>query len=210
MSHEALKDKETARIEAFSDGVFAVAITLLVVGLVVPEAKAGEAVNSPGLLRALAAVWPQFVAFVTSFAAILLLWISHHQTFLLIRKTNRRLMVANGLLLLFVTLIPFPTALLARYINTPAAPVAAALYAANYLAITAIFIVFWKFAMDVPGLIDPTVSLKSQKAIQQNNMIGLIPYVVAFGVAFFFPYLTVFICMALSVRWVITGNRADS
>ena len=122
-------EKDTGRVEAFSDGVFAVALTLLVVSLAVPEIAANRAVDARSLLHALAAQWPQFVAFAASFFSVLLLWISHHQTFAMIRRTSRHLMLANGLLLFLVTLIPFPTAVLARYVQTPGGSVVAALYA---------------------------------------------------------------------------------
>ena len=122
-------------MEAFSDGVFAVALTLLVVSLAVPEiGRAGP--ERPRPLQALAGQWPQFVAFAASFFSVLLLWISHHQTFAMIRRTSRHLMLANGLLLFLVTLIPFPTAVLARYIQTPGGSVVAALYAGVFLLIT--------------------------------------------------------------------------
>ena len=75
---EELAEKDTNRVEAFSDGVFAVALTLLVVSLAVPEIGASRAVSARALLQALSGQWPQFVAFAASFFSVLLLWISHH------------------------------------------------------------------------------------------------------------------------------------
>ncbi len=117
-------EKETARVEAFSDGVFAIAITLLVLEFKVPhlpqEASSGE------LFHALLKLWPSTVAFLGSFAAILIMWINHHGLFRLIHKTDSRFLFANGFMLLMVTFVPFPTAVLAEYLGRPGERVAAA------------------------------------------------------------------------------------
>ena len=121
------EEKETGRIEAFSDGVFAIAITLLVLELKVPH-LAGDA--EPGALAAaLLKQWPSYLAFVTSFFTILIMWANHHAIFNLVHKTDAEFLFANGFLLLLVTVVPFPTALLAEYLIKPGAPVAAAVYA---------------------------------------------------------------------------------
>ena len=199
-------EKDTGRVEAFSDGVFAVALTLLVVSLGVPEVGAGRAVSARVLLHALAGQWPQFVAFAASFFSVLLLWVSHHQTFAMIRRTSRHLMLANGLLLFLVTLIPFPTAALARYIQTPGGSVVAALYAGVFFLITAAFVLLWHVVLSRPGMLKNSLTDAQKGAIQRRNILGLIPYVLAVGAAFWQPYLTVLICIALSVYWVFAGG----
>ena len=201
-------EQDTNRVEAFSDGVFAVALTLLVVSLAVPEIGAGRAASAPALLRALAGQWPQFLAFAASFFSVLLLWVSHHQTFALIRRASRHLMLANGLLLFLVTLIPFPTAALARYIQTPGGSVVAALYAGVFLLITAAFVLLWHVVLSEPRMLRDSLTDAQKRALQRRNMLGLVPYVVAVAVAFWQPYLTVLICISLSVYWVATGGDA--
>src|SRR5882672_2129896 len=94
---------ETGRIEAFSDGVFAIAITLLVLDLKVPRALQ----DGRTLASSLGAMWPSYLAFVTSFATILIMWINHHRMFTLIGRADDRVMFYNGLLLLGVTVVPF-------------------------------------------------------------------------------------------------------
>ncbi len=201
-------EQNTNRVEAFSDGVFAVALTLLVVSLAVPEIETGRTVDAHALWQALAKQWPQFVAFAASFFSVLLLWISHHQTFAMIRRTSRHLMLVNGLLLFLVTLIPFPTAVLARYIQTPGASVVAALYAGVFLLITAVFVLLWHIVLSRPGLLRAPMTEEQKQTIQRKNTLGLIPYVVAVAVAFWQPYVTVLICIALSVYWVASGDDA--
>jgi uncharacterized membrane protein len=99
------------RLENCSDGVFAIAITLLVLDIKLPE------VNTLGLSQALTESLPRIAAYVMSFAIIGLYWISHHRTFELIAKVNGAVFWINLLLLLLVSFIPFPTALLGRYPN---------------------------------------------------------------------------------------------
>ena len=108
-----MAEKETGRVEAFSDGVFAIAITLLILEIKVP--KLPHESPPAALAEALLALWPSFLAFLLSFFAILIMWINHHRLFELIRKTDSIFMMLNGFLLMLVTVVPFPTAVLAEY-----------------------------------------------------------------------------------------------
>jgi uncharacterized membrane protein len=101
----------TSRLEAFSDGVFAIAITLLVLEIPVPEAERG------GLADALLDQWPVYAAYVVSFATIGIIWINHHAVFGYIRRVDRGLLLLNLLLLMWVALIPWPTDMLAEYMR---------------------------------------------------------------------------------------------
>src|SRR5512132_2117231 len=105
--YEQEQEKETGRIEAFSDGVFAIAITLLVLDLKVPR-DLDEGVS---LAQALLRQWPSYLAFIASFATIGVMWINHHKLFTLIKRSDDVLLILNVILLLGVTLTPFPTAL---------------------------------------------------------------------------------------------------
>ena len=112
------QEKETGRIEAFSDGVFAIAITLLILEIKVPNA---HDLGAGGLGAALLRLWPSYLAFVTSFATILVMWVNHHKLFRHIRRSDDAFLFLNGLLLLFVTSVPFPTSLVAEYLQRPEA-----------------------------------------------------------------------------------------
>jgi uncharacterized membrane protein len=122
-------EKETARIEAFSDGVFAIAITLLVLEIKVPH-EAGH-----DLWKLLLAQWPSYFAFVTSFATIGIMWLNHHRMFSLIARTNPMLLILNGVLLLGVTFVPYPTAVVAAYLGHDGARAAACFLAITYIGI---------------------------------------------------------------------------
>src|ERR1700740_3636134 len=106
-------ETETNRIEAFSDGMFAIAITLLILEIKVPSSGPG------GLTKALLRQWPSYFAFLLSFVYIGVMWMNHHRMFNHIRRSNDTLLVLNLLLLLGVTAVPFPTAVLAANLGTP-------------------------------------------------------------------------------------------
>src|SRR5436305_1988769 len=105
-----MSEKETTRVEAFSDGVFAIAMTLLILEIRVPSASAGPPLDNWALLRSLLSLWPSYLAFLLSFGTVLVMWINHHGLFKYAHRANNRLLFANGFLLLVVTFIPFPTA----------------------------------------------------------------------------------------------------
>jgi uncharacterized membrane protein len=134
---------ETARIEAFSDGVFAIAITLLILELQVPP-------QTPhgGLRAALVDLWPSYLAFLASFMTIGIMWLNHHRLFTLIDKKDDGLIAFNLLLLLGITWLPFPTALLAEHLLGPHVDqqTAALVYAASFLAIAIVFNLMWRYA----------------------------------------------------------------
>ncbi len=125
--------RDTERLEAFSDGVFAIAVTLLVLELVVP--RLGEHASAAALRTQLGHQWPSYLSFLTSFATVLIMWINHHEVFRLVARVNTLLLFANGILLLGVTVVPFPTAVVGEYLTTPAASTACALYAGVFALI---------------------------------------------------------------------------
>ncbi|QWV98768.1 DUF1211 domain-containing protein [Geomonas nitrogeniifigens] len=119
---ESVAGNETGRIEAFSDGVFAIAITLLVLTIKVPTPSDLGAGHSLG--SALLALWPHYLAFVTSFVTVLAKWVNHHRIFTFVRTSDHTFLYLNGLVLMLVTFLPFPTALVAEYLLRPEAKVA--------------------------------------------------------------------------------------
>jgi uncharacterized membrane protein len=110
----------TRRLEAFSDAVFAIAITLLALDLRVPELSP---VTPEALAAELAAKWPTYLSFLLSFVTLLIAWIYHHRLLEAAKHAGTGLLFINGLLLLVVASLPFPTALLGAYLTTPAASV---------------------------------------------------------------------------------------
>jgi TMEM175 potassium channel family protein len=197
--------KETARLEAFSDGVFAIAITLLVLELKVPHASELRQ-SGRRLTGALLHQWPSFLAYITSFATILVMWVNHHRLFTYIRRTNPLFLYLNGLLLLFVTFVPFPTALVAEHIEEPEARTAAAVYAGTYVAIAIVFNVLWRYAASGRRLLDSGASAAEIEAITGQYRIGPAMYLAAFALAFFSVAASVGLCLGLALYFAFTGS----
>ena len=133
MEHKKNKtaEKETTRIDAFSDGVFGIAITLLVLELI----QILHIQTSESLLKTFLHHWQSFLAFLIGFITILVCWINHHFAFEYIKKVDTNLMWINGFLLFVVTLTPFPTAVLAEYLEKEGGT-ALAIFGFNYFLIS--------------------------------------------------------------------------
>jgi uncharacterized membrane protein len=193
-------EKETGRVEAFSDGVFAIAITLLVLELKVPK-------GPPGTLAAsLWKQWPAYLSFLTSFATILVMWVNHHMIFNHIRRTNGAFLFLNGLLLLFITVVPFPTALVSDHLQTPDAKTAAAVYAGTYFVIALAFNALWRYASAGMRLIDPRSDPRQVEAITRNYRVGPASYLAAFLLVFVSVSASLGLCAALAVFWAVTAS----
>jgi TMEM175 potassium channel family protein len=197
------REKETGRLEAFSDGVFAIAITLLALDLRVPTL--GEHGSSWALATALAHNWPSYVAFFTSFFTILILWVSHHSIFKLVQKTNARLLFANGLLLMLTTVVPFSTSLVSEYLRLPAAKMACAVYGGVFVVMALSFSLLWYGVLSDRALLRPDAPKQVIERINRSYRIGPV-YVVATAGAFVSPYVTIGICTALWVFWAFTAR----
>jgi uncharacterized membrane protein len=159
---------ETTRVEAFSDGMFAIAITLLILEIKVPDRTQGPLAE--GLLRQ----WPSYLAFFLSFAYIGVMWMNHHRMFTHIRRSNDTLLVLNVLLLLGVTAVPFPTAVLASRLGTPDQRTAAVFYNAVFIVIAVFFNVLWKYAVS-RQLLDKNLA-HSAEMISRQYAVGPFMY----------------------------------
>jgi TMEM175 potassium channel family protein len=197
------EEKETGRTEAFSDGVFAIAITLLVLEIKVPHLPDGGTVSS--LARALADQWPSYTSFVISFFTILIMWANHHAMFNMVRRIDVPFLYANGFLLLLVTFVPYPTSVLASYLETSAAPVAGAFYAGTYVLLGVAFNVLWATARG-RHLLHSRVSEEAVRARNRRYRLGPPLYLVATAASFVHVFLAVGICAALAIFWLVSAR----
>jgi TMEM175 potassium channel family protein len=196
-------EKETGRIEAFSDGVFAIAITLLILEIKVPNAH--DLGPSGGLGAALLRLWPSYLAFVTSFATILVMWVNHHRLFNHIRRSDQAFLFWNGLLLFLVTFVPFPTALLAEYLTHAQARLAVSVYSGTFVAIALAFCGLWWHASAGRGLLARGVNQAEVERITRQYRFGPLLYLVAFVASFFSVWLSLAICLCLAVFFASGG-----
>lgn len=192
--------ESTTRLEAFSDGVFAIAITLLVLEIKVPHAE-------HGLWAGLAALWPSYLAFVMSFIVILIMWVSHHGLMHMIHRANYPILFVNGLLLLTVTFVPFPTAVLAEHLNTPAASSAVAFYCATFAVNGLVWNVMFN-TMVRSGCLRPEVNAATIAGVRRAYYLGLTVYVAAALLAFVQPWIGLLLNVSLWALWIRLGYRS--
>jgi uncharacterized membrane protein len=194
-------EKETTRVEAFSDGVFAIALTLLILGIRVPDM--GDFVTSDKLYKALINLWPSYFAFILSFLAVLIMWINHHGFFKYLRKINTAFLFANGFLLLAVTFINYPTAVLARYFETPAFNIASAFYCGSMVLISVAYNLLWFSSAYKRRLVKDEVSDELIIKIRNAYWFGFFIYIIAFVISFFLPFVGLTICISLWIFWTL-------
>jgi uncharacterized membrane protein len=163
---------ETGRVEAFSDGVFAIAITLLVLEIHVPEIEGGQS-----LWSALGDGWPSYFAYVVGFLIIGVMWLNHHTTFGYIARVDRAQLLLNLLLLMTIVAVPWPVELVARYLDRGSqASVAVAVLGLLMTAMSIAYTLFWQYATRHPGLLDPGVDLDSVRGGRLRFALGLGAY----------------------------------
>src|SRR5438067_1374280 len=159
--------KETGRIEAFSDGVFAIAITLLILDVRPPTGIAEPA----ALARALEVdLWPRYLAYVVSFATIGIMWINHHKLLTLITHSDHVFLLLNTFLLFWISFVPFPTSLLAEYIprEPRVAAIAAMVYSGMGVMIAVAFNLMWRYAAHKNRLLDKKANPDWIRAVSRS------------------------------------------
>jgi uncharacterized membrane protein len=188
------------RLEAFSDGVFAIAITLLVLDIHVPDPGSGT-----GLGSELAAQWPSYVAYAVSFITIGIIWINHHAMIRRLREVDHGIMIWNLLLLLTVGILPFTTALMAAYLKAGQGDqLAAAIYSGSFLVMSLVFagenrhILFAKSHLLAIDRDEAT-----RRTILVRGVAGLVPYLVATVAAVLSAYVTLAICAAVAAFYAL-------
>jgi len=189
--------KETARIEAFSDGVFAIAITLLILDIKVPHPSQ----SSVGLGTLLLRQWPSYVAFLASFATIGIMWINHHRLFTLIVRSSHTLLLLNSVLLLGVVVVPFPTALVAEYFGHKGEHLAAMVFSATFLFIAVVFNVLWRYA--VKHALGHNAKLPEVREISKQYRFGPLFYVLCLLIAPFSVGASIGISLALAIFFAL-------
>ena len=169
------------RILALSDGVFAIAMTLLILEIAVPATT-----SDAGLPHALLTLWPQYLAYVLSFVVIARFWVAHHQVFRLIARYDAVLMWLNLLLLMFVAFLPFPTAVLGKHSGSPAAAV---LYAAAVVLAGTTSTAYWWYASGRGSLLRPDVRAAQVRALRARGLSSPVFFVLTLPIAVFAPYV---------------------
>jgi len=196
---EIQSQKETIRIETFSDGVFCIAVTLLSIEIGV-EVTNNE--TNAGLVQALLSKWPIYVAYIISFVNVLLAWIGHHGLFKDLRKTDNLVMITNGMLLMLVALVPFPTKTLGLFLLTGALKTAVIFYTGYFVLISIAFRLLWFAASRSRDLLVYGVTENEIKRTTKNENIGLICNSVIMAIAFISPLTTLLLSFVMWIYWL--------
>ncbi|MEV6103707.1 TMEM175 family protein [Streptomyces sp. NPDC051940] len=177
---------ESGRVEAFSDGVYAIAITLLVLEIKVPETEHGES-----LWHALGAQWPSYAAYVVTFLVIGITWVNHHTIFGYVERVDRVLLFLNLLLLMTVAVMPWPAAMMAEYLRDgDSGRTAAVVYSGVMVLMAAAYTALWWHLTRTGHLFDDRVDTAAARRMRTRFALGSIGYPVTVGLAFVSAPLT--------------------
>jgi uncharacterized membrane protein len=196
---EAVRDVDTDRTEAFSDGVFAIAITLLVLELRPPNT------SHQSLWHGLVHEWPQFAAYLTSFFIVGIMWVNHHSMFRAIVRVDRMLLFLNLLLLLWMSLLPFPTKLVAEQLRAGGhdAAVAEAVYSANLTLAAIAFSLIWLRAVRGGRLLAaPLGNSRDEWRSIGRFSVGTLLYAATIGIAFVSAAAALAVQFALALYYI--------
>ncbi|MDQ3658534.1 MAG: TMEM175 family protein [Actinomycetota bacterium] len=194
---------DTGRIEAFSDGVFAIAITLLVIEIGVPHMN--DAPLGATLFGELADQWPSYLAYVISFLQIGVIWANHHNRFRYIVRSDHGLLFLNILFLMCVAFIPFPTALLAEYLGetTTESATAGIVYAGSLMVTAFFFTLLWLYVAGSRRLLDQSLDLTIIRAMTRRYVLGMLFYVLAFAISFVSLAASLVLLVVLALLFIL-------
>lgn len=190
------------RLEAFSDGVIAVAITLLALDLRVPDPG-----GAGSLADRLGHQWPSYVAYAVSFATIGIIWINHHVMLARLVRVDHAVLALNLVLLMTIVVLPFTTALMARYLTVSHGEnLAAAIWAGSFLVMSVTFFGMQRHLLVFKRhLLQASLSPTERRSVLRRNAIGLGPYALAAAAAAISPYVTLGLCAAIAVFYALPG-----
>lgn len=187
----------TTRFEAFSDGVFAIAITLLVLEIGIPAGSEGN------LLRALVEQWPSYLAYLVSFATIGAVWLKHTVITEYLSSATSVLIRLNLLLLMVVSFLPFPTRLVAEHISEQEAErVAVTVYGINLLLASVLIGVLWRYVLR-EHLVRAETTHAEVAMLSKSLMPGIAGYIVVIVLGLFLPVVAVVGYLAIAVYVIV-------
>jgi uncharacterized membrane protein len=188
------------RLEAFSDGVLAIVITLLILDIKVPVEAHGD------LGAALARQWPQYAAYLMSFLIVGIIWLNHHATFNLLARTDHRLQVLNLLLLLPVSVLPWPTAVLAEYTRDGTAGdkrVAVVLYGLTSSLMAVGFNLAWRYLLRHRELHKQGIDPELLAVRNRRYNVGLVVYPIATAIGLLSVALFLVLMLGLALMFLL-------
>jgi uncharacterized membrane protein len=191
---------ETGRVEAFSDGVFAIAITLLILAVGIEQAVAGGDLGDQ-----LLDLWPAYVAYAVSFLTIGIMWVNHHSVFRLFARVDRPLLLLNVLLLMLIAFVPFPTRVVAVHATAADDRQAAALLYGTTMTITAVlFFSVWIYGSR--HVLRPDADRREVSGITRSYLPGAPTYALATLLAFVNSALSLVLFAAIAIFYAVSSS----
>jgi uncharacterized membrane protein len=190
----------TARVEAFSDGVIAIIITLLIFEVRLPELPADA--SNDQMLEAFRTIAPKLASFAVSFVTVAIYWVNHHSFFSGITHTDWKLLWANNLLLFFLAIVPFTTAVLGDHVGQP---IAVAVYALNLGLAGSSFTLMGWYVLFKARLIDPRISDAARRIEVRRSVIGSGLYLLCVPLGLVAPPVALFLFVAIPIAFIVPG-----
>ena len=187
----------TGRLEAFSDGVFAIVVTLLIIEVHLP-ALVGS--GNDAMWAALASIAPKLISFTVSFATIAIYWVNHHHFFSRVTHSDWKLLWANNFLLFWLTVVPFTTAVVGDH---PTEPVAVFIYGVNLSLAAAAFSLMGWYVFFKGDLISPAVTMDERRREWHRATLGAVIYLAAGIIGLVAPPVAVLLFLVLPFAWVV-------
>ena len=194
-----MEEAGTARMETFSDGVFAIAATLLVLEIGIGTGQ------DQHLGRALVDLWPSYLAYATSFLIIGIIWVNHHDCVACMARVDRPMLFINTVFLMVVSFIPFPTKLVAEHLQKQGEHAAVYAYAITLLLMAVLYNIWWHYASRGRRLIAGSVPQSRLDAISLAFAPGVPLYLLVLIVAFFNPLAAVVLTLLLAAFYIPAG-----
>ena len=190
----------TGRVEAFSDGVVAIVITLLIFEVRLPDLPK-EASNTD-MIDAFIVIWPKLASYAVSFVTVAIFWVNHHSFFSGITHTDWKLLWANNLLLFFLAIVPFTTAVLGDHVGQP---IAVAAYALNLGLAGASFTLMGYYVLFKGRLVDPRISEAARRIEVKRSTIGSVLYLAAAPIGLVWPVLSEILFVVIPIGFIVPG-----
>jgi uncharacterized membrane protein len=190
----------TNRLEAFSDGVIAIIVTLLIFEVRLPDIPANA--SNAEMLAAFGSIWPKFASFTVSFFTVAIYWVNHHNFFAGVTHTDWKLLWANNLLLFFLAIVPFTTAVLGDHLGQP---IAVAAYALNLGLAAAAFTLMGWYVLLRARLIDPRISDGARRFEVNRSLLGTSLYLLAAPLGLIAPVAAQLLFVGIPIAYIAPG-----
>jgi TMEM175 potassium channel family protein len=194
--------RDSARLEAFSDGVIAIAITLLVLEIHIPTEEETE--SNRALWEHLGNLWPSYLGYIISFAVIGIMWANHHSIFKHVRDVDHYLVLINLLLLGCIAFIPFTTGVLSEHLKHGGEQAAAIFYSGFFLFTALVYNLMWRYVIGIkPALLEPEADPETIRTITRRFNLGPPGYLAAFVAAFIWVPASLAIILFLALLYLL-------